>query len=259
VIRVFIGCPANDEDLESQAVLEYTLRKHASRELTIEWMKLSRDPVSFWYSDAHAGKGWLTRGWATPFSAFRWGVPARCGFEGKAIYLDIDMIVMSDIVELWETPFNTGSFCIAKNDHTFCCTLFDCARARKALPGVERIKREYGLYAHLRRAFRPGQVQLFSYGQNWNCLDGENYESIRDPEIKIVHCTSIPTQPQLRHALPRLKKQGRNHWSNQPSRRHWRKDIEELFDSTLVEAYAAGFTLDRYQSREMFGEYHRAG
>jgi len=259
VIRVFIGCPANHEDLESQAVLEYTLRTTASRELAITWMKLSKDPRSFWYSDAHAGKGWLTRGWATPFSAFRWGVPAACRFAGKAIYLDVDMIVMSDIAELWDTPFNSEAFAIAKNTQTFCCTLFDCARAKHVLPPVDRIRREFGLYAYIRRSLVPGRVQSFPVGQNWNCLDGEDYESIRDPEIKIVHCTSIPTQPQLRYALPRLRKRGQKHWSTYEPRPHWRKDIEELFDEKLGEAYAAGFTLDKYETGEPFGEYHRAG
>ena len=260
MIRIFVGCPANNEDLESQAVLEYSLRKHASEPLQITWMKLSRDPMSFWYSDPHARKGWLTRGWATPFSAFRWGVPAFCNFEGKAIYLDIDMIPMADIVELWRVAFNSGSFAIAKDPNTFCCTLFDCARARKALPPIERIKNEYALYAHLRRQFTPGQVQLFPHRQNWNCLDGEHYTTLHDPEIKIIHCTTIPTQPQLRYALPRLKQQGGKHWSLEAHtpRPHWRKDIIELFDKTLSEAYAHGYTLDKYESAETFGEYRRA-
>jgi len=259
VIRVFIGCPANGEDLESQAVLEYTLRKNASRELVITWMKLSRDPRSFWFSDAHAGAGWLTRGWATPFSAFRWGVPAACNFQGKAIYLDVDMIVMGDIAEFWDTPILGGAFCMAKNSQTFCCTLFDCARAKHVLPPIERLRREFGLYARQRRTFVPGQVQPFPDGQNWNCLDGEDYQSVYDPRIKILHCTSIPTQPQLRYALPRLKRKGQRHWSNQEPRPHWRKDVEDLFDEKLVEAYAAGYTLDRYETGEPFGEYHRAG
>jgi len=257
-IRIFIGTPANNEDLESQAVLEYSLRKHTSEALDITWMKLSKDPASFWYA-APPAQGWLTRGWATPFSAFRWGVPAACGFEGRAIYLDVDMIVMDDIAKLWHAPFASGSFVIAKDESTFCCSLFDCERAKKALPPIERIKREYGLYAHLRRAFRTGQVQRFPFGQNWNCLDGERYPNIHDPEIKIVHCTNIPTQPQLKYALPRLAAEGGKHWSAtkfQPQK-HPRKDIIELFDSMLEEAAQHDYTVARYRTDETFGEYHR--
>jgi hypothetical protein len=258
-IRIFIGTPSNNEDLESQAVLEYTLREHASEELDITWMKLSRDPASFWYSAPLKNEGWLTRGWATPFSAFRWGIPAACNFEGKAIYLDIDMIVMADIAQLWNTKFMSGSFVIAKNENTFCCSLFDCARARKHLPPIERIKREHACYAHLRRDFRPGQVQFFPTGQNWNCLDGERYADIRDPEIKIVHCTEIPTQPQLKYALPRLQREGGAHWYKHVNaiRPHPRKDITALFDRKLQEAAINGYTIEKYQTAETFGDYHR--
>jgi hypothetical protein len=59
LIRIFVGCSANHDDLESQAVLEYTLRKHASQPLKITWMMQSHDPDSWFY----VGKGgWDTTG-----------------------------------------------------------------------------------------------------------------------------------------------------------------------------------------------------
>jgi hypothetical protein len=258
MIRIFVGTPANNEDAESQAVLEYSIRKHASEPVEITWMKLSKNPQSFWYSSAVKREGWLTQGWATPFSGFRWGIPAYCGFQGRAIYLDVDMIVMSDIAELWHTEFKNGAFCMAKNPETFCTTLWDCERARSILPPINRIKREYALYAHLRRKFNPDQVQGFTNG-NWNCLDGENYGSVREPDVKIVHCTSIPTQPQLKYAVQRLQTKGQQHWSSHKyrPRPHWRKDIIELFDTLLEEAKAAGYTPEKYESAEIFGKYYR--
>ena len=39
--------------------------------------------------------------WATPFSVFRWAIPHVCNFEGKAIYMDVDMIARDDIAKLW--------------------------------------------------------------------------------------------------------------------------------------------------------------
>jgi hypothetical protein len=258
IIRIFVGTPANNEDLESQAVLEYSIRKYASEAVDIVWMKLSKDPASFWYSSAGKRQGWLTQSWATPFSAFRWGIPAFCGFKGRAIYLDIDMIVMDDIAKLWHTEIKDGAFCIAKNPETFCCTLWDCERARSVLPPIDRIKREYALYAHLRRKFNPMQIQQFTNG-NWNCLDGESYASIYDPEIKIVHCTSIPHQPQLKYAVRRLQSKGQQHWSSHKYRpeKHWRQDIIDLFDDMLNQAKAAGYPPERYESKEVFGKYYR--
>lgn len=255
-VRIFIGCPANNEDLESQSVLEYSIRKYATEEVDITWMKLSTDPKSFWFSDK-GRRGWLTRGWATPFSALRWSIPAYCNFEGKAIYLDVDMILKADIAELWNTPFNTGSFVIAKNPSIFCCSLFDCARAKKHLPSLDRIKTEFGLYSRLRKNFGVGQVQSFPPGSNWNCLDGERYPDIDDPAIKLVHCTMIPTQPQMKYALPRLAKKGQKHWSTFIPRQHPRKDIIRLFDTMLQEAIDNGYPPERYETSEIFGDYHR--
>src|SRR3569833_1294337 len=94
-IRIFVGCAARNEDLESQAVLEYTLTKYASKPLEIEWMRQSDDPASFWH-------GCNTLGWVTPFSGFRYGIPERCNFDGRAIYMDSDMIVRDDIAKLWD-------------------------------------------------------------------------------------------------------------------------------------------------------------
>jgi hypothetical protein len=258
MIRIFVGTPANNEDLESQAVLEYSIRKHASEPVEITWMKLSKNPNSFWYSSAVKREGWLTQSWATPFSAFRWGIPAFCGFEGKAIYLDIDMIVMDDIAKLWNTAPKDGAFCVAKDPSTFCCTLWFNDRARSILPPVARIKREYALYAHLRKKFNPEQIQPFSNG-NWNCLDGESYQSVLDPDVKIVHCTSIPHQPQLKYAIPRLQAKGQLHWSGHRYKpiNHWRSDIIHLFDDLLVEAKANGYAPEKYETAETFGKYYR--
>ncbi|WP_296470802.1 hypothetical protein [Pigmentiphaga sp.] len=84
-IKLFIGCDPNDCDLEQMMVLEYSARKHSSLPIDIEWMRLSRAPSSFWFSDPAQGQGWRTEAWATPFSGFRWGVPAFCGYEGPPL------------------------------------------------------------------------------------------------------------------------------------------------------------------------------
>ena len=100
-VRIFVGVSGNDEDLEFQAVLHYSLEKYASEPIDLTWMRFERDPSSFWYSDPNKKKGWRTDWWATPFSALRWGIPEACNFEGKAIYMDVDMIAMDDIAKLW--------------------------------------------------------------------------------------------------------------------------------------------------------------
>jgi hypothetical protein len=258
-VRIFVGVSGNDEDLEFQVVLHYSLEKHASEPIDLTWMRLSRDPSSFWYSDPQKKRGWRTDRWATPFSALRWGIPAACNFQGKAIYMDVDMIAMADIAELWNQEITTGAM-LAKPE-AICVTMYDCAKIQRYLPPIERIK-EPRQYLEVRRSvLRNGCVQR--YKGNWNCLDlrkdnGGEYRDLHDPEIKVLHFTQIPTQPHLRHAMPRLAKEGRRHWyTASPPRDHHRKDALEFFDKMLDEAQAHGYTLDRYRNPAPFGDYGR--
>lgn len=261
MIRIFIGSSGNDEDLEFQAVVHYSLERHASEPLDITWMRLSRDPSSFWYSDPQRKRGWSTAGWATPFSALRWGIPAVCNFEGRAIYMDLDMVAKADIAELWNTEIPEGAAMVSKPE-AICVTLYDNARMRELLPPIDEIKGRPGFYRDVRnRVTRSGKIKR--YAGNWNCLDmrrdnGGEYADVNDPDIKILHFTRIPTQPHLRYAVPRLKAEGRKHWyAKEPLREHHRRDAVAYFDRELEAAVAAGYGLDNYRNPQPFGDYGR--
>lgn len=255
-IRIFVGTPANSEDLECQAVLEFSLRKHATQPLDITWMMLSRDPQSFWYSNPKTRKGWNTQSWATPFSALRWGIPAACNYEGRAIYMDSDMIALADISELWSQPIPGGKALLAKGGKTVvsCVMLMDCARMKAVLPSLAELKGVVGAYRHARGAIAHAAAD---YAGNWNCRDGEHYPSIYNSEVKVLHYTSIPTQPNHRHARARLKAEGKPHWFAGPDLPHPRREVIELFDKTLAEAIAAGRGPETFRVSPEFGEYGR--
>ncbi len=256
-VRIWVGVAANNEDLESQAVLEYTLRKHASRPLEIQWMQLSRDPASPWYSDGP--NGWQTQLWTTPFSGFRWVIPELCGWQGRAIYTDSDIIYFADIAKLWDEPLKDGKIAIAKagkHGQRFCVSLWDCERARFCLPSLRKLQDDPYIHRGLMERFAqalPHLVQPFGTG-NWNCLDLDDYRGLADPDLRALHYTAIPTQPQLRHALPRLEREGIRHWYQGEARPHPNPEIERLFDKLLAEATTAGYGIERYR-REPYGEY----
>jgi hypothetical protein len=157
-------------------------------------MKLSRDSDSFWFSDGE-GNGWNTTTWATPFS----------GFEGRAIYMDSDVIVLADIAQLWHQPMQPGKVALAKGGGSwrYCVSLWDCAEAVKHLPALPWLKREASSHQKMVAYFKdnPGLTQAFS--GDWNCLDGEGHPNLRDGAVKAIHYTDMGTQPQLRHAAPR--------------------------------------------------------
>jgi hypothetical protein len=258
-IRIFVGCSGKDEDLEFQAVLHYSLEKFASEPIDLTWMRLSRDPQSFWFADPQKKLGWRTDRWATPFSALRWGIPAACNFEGQAIYMDVDMIVMADIAELWNQEITQGA--MLSKPEAICVTKYDCAKMARILPSLDEMK-QVRQYLNIRRkVLACGCIQR--YKGNWNCLDlrkdtGGEYKDLHDPEIKVLHFTQIPTQPHLRHAMPRLAKEGRRHWyMTMPPRPHHRKDAVEFFDKMLAEAYEHGYRIENYRNPTPFGDYGR--
>lgn len=250
-IRIFVGCAANHEDIESQAVLEFSIRLHTRRPVDITWMKLTNDP------DSPFG-GWDHSRWATPFSAFRWIVPELCGYQGRAIYMDSDFIVLSDIGELWDAPMDPGRIVIAKSHSRLCCSLWDCEAAKPYTIPIDNLKRRSDNHATMKMIKRPAQP--FGSLGDWNVLDLEDYPDIRTnpcPEVKAIHYTSIPTQLHFPLAIPRLAEQGRTHWFDGEPRPHPRTDLQELFNNYLHGAIESGYEPERYTADPIYGSYRK--
>lgn len=251
MIRLFVGCAANGEDIESQMVLESTLRRHCSMDIDITWMMLSRDPESPFVD-------WRTDLWSTPFSGFRWAVPELCGFEGRAIYMDSDIIGRADLAELWNEKMS-GKVVVAKGgEHgwRFCVALWNCAAARRIIPSMRVLKSSPDSHRRMISLFkaRTDLVQPFTTG-NWNCIDGESYLTINDPDIKLLHYSSEAHQPHLRYAVPRLAAEGRKHWFDGEIKHHWLPPIEEMFDREFERAQKEGYRIDSYRPAAPYGEY----
>ena len=91
-IRVFIG--SEPKTAIARKVLEYSIVKHTDYD--VEFGELEGD-VSWSKRNSKD----LTAQVGTGFSLLRWDIPRRCNYEGFAIYLDADMLVFSDIYDLW--------------------------------------------------------------------------------------------------------------------------------------------------------------
>lgn len=256
-IRIFVGADCNNCDLESQAVLEYSIRKH--RERTARPVEIT------WMQQAATGpwSGWQTASARTPFSHYRWSIPAVCGYEGRAIYMDSDFIVLADIGQLWDQAFD-GVIALrgGKGERVeggkikTCCMLIDCARAKGHIPTLEALRGLPDAQSSVTRYFRDRPSLVGSYEGEWNCIDGKGFEDLADPQLKAIHYSRIETQLHLKHALPRLAAEGRTHWYTGEVLTHWRPDLIALFDRLLEEAIAFGYTLDRYRITP-FGAYEK--
>lgn len=235
-IKLFVGCSPNGEDAESQLVLEYTARKYSSMPIDIVWMKHSNDPMNFWY-------GWKSKTWPTPFSGFRWGIPAACGYDGQAIYMDSDMIILDDLAKLWNEPWENGTIIQMKGDWRTCVAKWECRRAGQVLPPIEEIKNEPRAHQNLFTSLQQYSHLVQKFDRQWNNFDGEN-DDLKD--VKILHYTSMQHQPHGKYALPRLEKENRTHWFDGKFETHWRGDVIDLFDEYYDEALENGFTVGQY-------------
>lgn len=124
----------------------------------------------------------------TGFTLFRFVIPHMMNFDGLAIYLDCDMLVLGDIEDL-ATYYSPGYWSQHPDPQGDCVSVIDCAAVRKLQnwPTIDELKsgklRKWDLRARLAPIIRrniPGA---------WNSMD-------RWAEgVKLIHYTSIDHQP----------------------------------------------------------------
>lgn len=240
-IEVFVGTAPNHEDAESQAVLEWSIRKHTKRPVSITWMRMSQDPASPFY-------GWDTARWPTPFSGFRYAVPWLASGD-RAIYCDSDVIFTRDIGELFDTPI--PDLLVSKTPRRTCVSLWSTEVGRRIMPTLDMLRKNHTLGIHVSARHSsefPGPV-------DWNSLDEVTENT------GALHYTSMPHQPHLRYAIPRLKAQGRRHWFDGTPAEHWNPKVLQVFDTYFAEALGNGFWVTNYLDEDKFprfGEYSKA-
>lgn len=256
-IKVFIGCDPNNCDLEQMMVLDYSINKHTQRPVDIIWMQLSHDPSSYWYSDPKSNQGWRTENWATPFSGFRWAIPEFCQFQGRAIYMDTDVIVLDDLALLWEHPIEENAIVAAKGGKSsarLCTCVWDCEKAKSFLPSIEQLKSHPESHQNLMKQIQKQPSLVQPYNDHFNCIDGEGL-SIN--EIKILHYSDMGTQFSHKYSIPRLQQNHATHWFDGEIFPHPRADLTALFDQYYQEALSAGYQLEDYAITP-YGNFHKA-
>jgi hypothetical protein len=139
----------------------------------------------------------------TPFSFQRFLIPEICGFEGRAIYLDADMQVFTDIAQLWNHDMG-GNGLLAVNEGTegrkgqFSVMLLDCAALQWRIEDIVRGLDE-GRYTY--EELMHGMCVAPSVGRTldagWNSL-----EHFTPGATRLLHYTDMNTQPWVSTANP---------------------------------------------------------
>lgn len=237
-IRLFVGCSAGNEDLEAQAVLEYTARKHCTLPLDIVWMhQAASGPWS----------GWKCSTGRTPFTHFRWAIPAVCDYKGRAIYSDVDFLYVGDLAQVWAQKIpGVGLVRNPKGKLTTSFIVFDCGHAKPHVPSLDALRGMTDAHGTVLAYFRAHPELLAATDGNWDCPDLSG-TTLDDPSLRAIHFTRIETQLHLKHAVPRLKAEGRSHWYTGPIGAHPRPELQALFDQLLDEAIGAGYPPERYR------------
>lgn len=196
-IRVFVG--ADRSQALAVPVLEHSIKRHTAAQVEVIPMldlpvPRPRDPRN---------------GQRTGFSFSRFCIPALAGYQGKAIYLDADMLVFGDILELWSLPMDGAKVLIQKEvkfgDLTTnkqgaprkrinqsAVMVLDCARLDWS---IEKIVADMdsGLYNYEQLMYEMCVLDAadirFSVPFEWNSL--EHYDST----TRLLHYTDACTQP----------------------------------------------------------------
>jgi hypothetical protein len=193
-IRVFIG--ASPSEWLPAAVLQYSIRKHAS--MSVRCDVLSDSNIEFPMPRDPANRP------RTPFSFQRFLIPQLCDYQGRAIYLDSDMLVLKDLRSLWKMPFNTADLlCINATDEKqklsrFSVMLMDCERLRwniKDLIG----DLDDGTYTYQSLVYEMAAAKEVSgrISPIWNSVD-----TFQRGVTALVHYSDMNRQPWLHDSHP---------------------------------------------------------
>ncbi len=222
-VRVYVG--VDRSQLLAVKVLEYSIKKYSTLPVKVIPMLDLPYPIP---KDPRNDK-------RTGFSFSRFCIPKLANYSGRAIYMDADMQVFTDIRELWETPFDgakiviqedlseeqsntTGKIGAPKKRIKQCAVmLLDCSRLDWKIENIIKdMDNKVYDYPNLMYNMCILNESEIKYGIpfRWNSL--EHW----DKTTSLIHYTDMATQP----------------WAS-PENKHgevWFKDVREMMQKGLL-------------------------
>lgn len=203
-VRIFIG--SGDASALERKTLIHSIKKNTSRELEIWHYNGTNNTIENETGEQRPcpKKPELAKHhrYATEFSLFRFYIPQLCDFQGKALYLDSDMIVLSDIGELFDISLEGFDFSavpdaypsIAPNRWALSTMLIDCNDCRFDLDAIftqiQQRRFSYSEFSQMSKRVRnalPHRIKELP--KNWNHFDKLEIDT------KLIHYTDLDRQP----------------------------------------------------------------
>lgn len=161
VIRVFVGSSEKYADIELP--MAHSIYRHASQAVSVTFLR--------------PGEHGLKAAGCTGFTMFRYAIPELCDYEGYAIYLDVDMILLADIAELWQ--YKTPGRWAALKDGSREVMVIDCSAGR--MPKIKEL--------HKFSKWQLDPPLKYCIPNEWNC------EDCAPDGAKLIHFTDLTRQP----------------------------------------------------------------
>lgn len=169
MLRIFVG--VDDRQPLSYNVLHHSIVRHATVPVAVTPLRLSTLPIQ--------------RKGLTEFTYTRYLVPWLCDFQGWALFLDSDMLVLGDINELFQKADDQYAVMVVQNKMRFewpSLMLFNCKKCEILTPSyVEK----YGSPQDM--SWAGGMPGVGNLPAEWNHCS--NYDSPNGAQPKLVHYT----------------------------------------------------------------------
>jgi hypothetical protein len=196
--NIFVG--SDRSQLLAVRVLDYSIRRRTTLNIALRSMHDLELPDAA--DPRHAKR--------TGFSFSRFAIPALAGYQGRALYLDADMLVLRDLRELYEMPFNGAKVLVqgesspiagapARRIRQSSVMLLDCGalnwNAAQIIAGLG-VSYAYEDLMQKLCILEPNQIG-YAIPLHWNSLE------IHEPDrTGLLHYTDMNTQPWVHAANP---------------------------------------------------------
>ena len=200
--RIFIG--SGEASVLERKTLIWSLHKHSGRGLDIHVFNGTHNAVEHGDDEPVPAPMSLRVKYRniTEFSNYRFLIPQLCGHEGRAIWLDSDMVCLTDIRELFDTPMDGFDLLACPDAYGgsgsrrwgLSVALFDCSRCHFDLDlcfdEIDQGRYSYGdLHQLSTRFLEAHPLRVGSLDANWNVFDRH------DRDTRLIHYTNLFTQP----------------------------------------------------------------
>jgi hypothetical protein len=188
--QLYVGVGCVEAQYVPFAVLRYSIEKHATCPTVVQPLFRAGIHVPVPRDPRNRQK--------TPFSFQRFVIPEVRGFEGRAMYLDSDMLVFDDIALLFQLDFGTANILAVPQETSV--LVLDCARLSwRVRELVSQLDEGTLSYDGLMSCRSIAQVS-YSLPRTWNWLD--NSPAPMPAHVSLLHFTVTSSQPWLTGGHP---------------------------------------------------------